>query len=110
MSAIDSPMPDGVGTDPSPADPDEPSLTPAEAGLLRKVRFNLSLWSGGITLAVLVVLGIVLYVAVARSLSVTGTAQVEARAGCLPAEARDGRVKVLEFRKHAPRDARKSEP
>jgi signal transduction histidine kinase len=70
-------MPDGVASDASLADD---GLTPVEAGLLRKVRFNLSLWSGGITLAVLVVLGIVLYVAVARSLAAAGTAEVVARA------------------------------
>ena len=73
-------MPDGVGTDASPADPADRALTPAEAGLLRGVRINLSLWSGGITLAVLIVLGVVLYAAVARSLAASGTAQVEARA------------------------------
>jgi signal transduction histidine kinase len=72
-------MPDGVRAD-ATTDPADPTLTTAEADLLRRVRLNLSLWSGGITLAVLVVLGIVLYVAVARSLSATGTAQVEARA------------------------------
>ena len=70
-------MPDGVPSDASAADD---GLSPAEAGLLRKVRLNLSLWSGGITLAILIVLGIVLYVAVARSLAASGTAQVEARA------------------------------
>ena len=67
-------MPDGVV-----ADADE-GLSPAEAGLLRRVRLNLSLWSGGITLAVLVVLGVVLYVAVSRSLAAAGTAEVVARA------------------------------
>jgi len=82
-------MPDGVATDPSGADPDESNLSPAEAGLLRKVRFNLSLWSGGITLAVLVVLGIVLYLAVARSLAAAGTAQVEARADQLTGQPPD---------------------
>jgi two-component system sensor histidine kinase CiaH len=70
-------MPDGVDAPLAAADGE---LTPAESGLLRRVRLNLSLWSGGITLAVLVVLGIVLYVAVARSLAASGTAQVEARA------------------------------
>jgi signal transduction histidine kinase len=74
-------MPDGATSpDSSRADPADGGLTPVEAGLLRKVRLNLSLWSGGITLAVLLVLGVVLYVAVARSLAASGTAQVEARA------------------------------
>lgn len=74
-------MPDGVrdrsvdgGNGP------EPLVTPAEHRLLRGVRLNLSLWSGGITLAVLIVLGVVLYVAVERSLAASGTAQLEARA------------------------------
>lgn len=71
-------MPDGVRT--TPPDPSEPEVTTAEHRLLRGVRLNLSLWSGGITLAVLVVLGIVLYVAVDRSLAATGTAQLTATA------------------------------
>ncbi len=72
-------MADGVGTEPRASTADD-GLTATEAGLLRTVRVNLSLWSGGITLAVLVVLGVILYVAVARSLAASGTAQVEARA------------------------------
>lgn len=67
-------MPDGVRT--ASTDASEPEVTTAEHRLLRRVRLNLSLWSGGITLAVLVVLGIVLYVAVDRSLAATGTAQL----------------------------------
>ena len=66
-------MPDGVS--PSTDEP-ETEVTTAEHRLLRDVRLNLSLWSGGITLAVLVALGIVLYVAVDRSLTATGTAQL----------------------------------
>jgi len=48
--------------------------------MLRRVRLNLALWSGGITLAVLVVLGIVLYVAVAGSLADAGTRELDRRA------------------------------
>jgi signal transduction histidine kinase len=55
-------------------------ITPGEARLLRRVRLQLALWSGGITLALLVVLGIVLYVAVDRSLSGQGTAQLISQA------------------------------
>jgi signal transduction histidine kinase len=55
-------------------------VTPAEARLLRRVRLQLALWSGGITLALLIVLGIVLYVAVDRSLSSQGTAQLVSQA------------------------------
>jgi signal transduction histidine kinase len=67
-------MPDGVRT--ASTDASEPEVTTAEHRLLRGVRLNLSLWSGAITLAVLLVLGIVLYVAVDRSLTATGTAQL----------------------------------
>src|SRR5687767_12945761 len=83
-----SPMPDGfVATGPTHGSP--PEVTPAEARLLRGVRINLALWSGGITLAVLLVLGTVLYVAVERSLTATGTAQLVARANELTGGRRD---------------------
>ena len=55
-------MPDGAAA-PQPESGSSQDLTPAEARLLRRVRVNLALWSGGITLAVLVVLGAILYVA-----------------------------------------------
>jgi two-component system sensor histidine kinase CiaH len=55
-------------------------VTPSEARLLRRVRLQLAVWSGGITLALLVVLGIVLYVAVDRSLSSQGAAQLVSQA------------------------------
>jgi signal transduction histidine kinase len=67
-------MPDGV------PDASDPASTPAEAALLRRVRLNLAAWSGGITLVVLLVLGVVLYGAVARSLEASGTAQLTGRA------------------------------
>jgi signal transduction histidine kinase len=72
-------MPDGVVA-PEPAGSSQPEVTPAEARLLRNVRINLALWSGGITLAVLIVLGVVLYVAVDRSLVASGTRQLTDRA------------------------------
>ena len=75
-------MPDGVVA-PEPVDRPQPEVTPAEARLLRGVRNNLALWSGGITLAVLVVLGAILYVAVERSLAASGTAQLVAQADAL---------------------------
>ncbi len=75
-------MPDGVVA-PVPADRPQPEVTPAEARLLRGVRNNLALWSGGITLAVLFVLGAILYVAVDRSLTASGTAQLVAQANLL---------------------------
>jgi len=54
----------------------EEAMMPDEAGLLRRVRLQLALWSGGVTLVLLVLLGTVLYVAVDRSLSNSGTAQL----------------------------------
>jgi hypothetical protein len=74
-------MPDGAS---GPAEPASAStVTPDEARLLRGVRINLALWSGGVTLAVLIVLGLVLYVAVDRSLAASGTAELVARASTL---------------------------
>jgi signal transduction histidine kinase len=67
-------MPDGV------VDAGGPTSTPDETRLLRGVRLNLALWSGGITLAVLLLLGVVLFGAVARSLEASGSAQLVARA------------------------------
>ncbi len=72
-------MPDGRVPQAADADP-RSEVTPSEARLLRGVRINLALWSGGITLAVLLVLGTVLYLAVERSLAATGTAQLVAQA------------------------------
>ncbi len=58
-------------------------IAPGEAQLLRRVRIQLVLWSGGVTLALLVLLGIVLYVAVDRSLSTQGTAELVSQANQL---------------------------
>jgi two-component system sensor histidine kinase CiaH len=75
-------MPDGVLTPTDPtADADE--VTPEEARLLRRVRLQLTLWSGGITLAILLAVGLSLYVAVDRSLSSSGTAELVAQANAL---------------------------
>ncbi|HEX7347045.1 MAG TPA: HAMP domain-containing sensor histidine kinase [Candidatus Limnocylindrales bacterium] len=52
------------------------AMTPEEAGLLRRVRLQLALWSGGVTLVLLLLLGAVLYITVDRSLSTSGTAQL----------------------------------
>ena len=59
------------------------TMTPEEAGLLRRVRLQLALWSGGVTLVLLLLLGGVLYVAVDRSLSNTGTAELVRQANAL---------------------------
>ena len=58
-------------------------MTPDEESLLRRVRLQLALWSGGITLALLILLGIALYVAIDRSLSNSGTAQLVSQANAL---------------------------
>ncbi len=81
-------MPDGAVAQAPPADPPS-EVTPAEARLLRSVRINLALWSGGITLAVLLVLGTVLYLAVERSLAASGTAQLVAQANQITGGRRD---------------------
>jgi signal transduction histidine kinase len=56
---------------------------PGDARLLRRVRWQLVGWSGGIVLVVLLALGIVLSIAVARSLEATGVAQLHGRAESL---------------------------
>src|SRR5690348_15403354 len=66
-SATASPMPDAV-----PAN----AMTHEEARLLQRVRLQLALWSGSVTLVLLLLLGGVLYIAVDRSLSNSGTAQL----------------------------------
>ena len=61
-------------------------MTAAQTGdarLLRRVRWQLVAWSGGIVLIVLVALGLVLYLAVARSLEATGVTQLDQRADVL---------------------------
>ena len=51
-----------------------------EAALVRRVRLRLLAWSGGTTLAVLLLLGTVIYLAVANSLAAAGTDQLRSRA------------------------------
>lgn len=51
-----------------------------EAPLLRRTRWRLMAWSGGLTLLILVLLGIAVYAAVAGSLDASATAQLERRA------------------------------
>ena len=81
-------MPDGVSA-PGAGSGSPQDVTPAEAQLLRRVRVSLALWSAGITLAVLVVLGAILYVAVDRSLTASGTAQLVAQANAITGGRRD---------------------
>jgi signal transduction histidine kinase len=70
-------MPDD--TAPREVTDQERAADAADAGLVRRVRRNLVLWSGLTTLVVLLVLGVVLYVAVARSLAGSGLAQLDSR-------------------------------
>jgi len=88
VSVTVSPMPDGAAS-PEPTGGPESAADAADARLLGRVRVNLALWSGGITLAVLVVLGIVLYLAVERSLAASGVEQLESRAQQLTGERPD---------------------
>jgi len=55
--------------------------TTAESALLRRTRLRLMLWSGGLTLAVLIILGGAVYVTASRALAASGTAVLEDRAG-----------------------------
>ncbi len=52
----------------------------ADAALVRRVRWRLLAWSGGSTLAVLLVLGIVLYAVIDRSLAAAAEQQLRERA------------------------------
>ena len=51
-----------------------------DSALLRRTRLRLMLWSGGLTLVVLVILGGVVYVTVSRALAAGGTAVLQDRA------------------------------
>lgn len=82
-------MPDGTGWGDRTATAGEPEVTLAEHRLLRGVRLNLALWSGGITLVILLLVGVVLYGVVARSLAAEGIGQLEARADLVTGGQRD---------------------
>ncbi len=62
----------------------------ADARLIRRARRRLVAWSGGVTLVVLLVLGSVLYVAVARSFEASSLARLQARAETLALSHGDG--------------------
>lgn len=57
----------------------------SDAGLVRRVRWRLLAWSGGTTLVVLILLGTLLYIAVARSLEAAAIDQLRTRSGLLGA-------------------------
>jgi signal transduction histidine kinase len=71
-------MPDGV-IQPTVATAPEEAAEATDGRLIRSVRRNLVLWSGGTTLIILVVLAVALYAAVAGSLANSGIAQLDAR-------------------------------
>ena len=71
-------MPDGIATPPEATAP-ELAAEATDGRLIRHVRRNLVLWSGGTTLLVLVALAVALYAAVAGSLASSGIAQLDAR-------------------------------
>lgn len=71
-------MPDGPSA-PVALEAQEAPVLAADARLLQRVWRNLTLWSGGTTLLVLLALSAVLYAAVAGSLANTGISQLEAR-------------------------------
>jgi signal transduction histidine kinase len=71
-------MPDGILP---PTETTEPELAAetSDSRLVRHVRRNLVLWSGGTTLVILLVLAVALYLAVAGSLANSATAQLDTR-------------------------------
>jgi two-component system, OmpR family, sensor histidine kinase CiaH len=60
-----------------------PATDTPDGDLIRRTRRRLVLWSGGVTLVILVVLGVVLATAVQRSLAATGEAALRERADVL---------------------------
>jgi signal transduction histidine kinase len=81
-------MPDGIQT-PIDSSPPETAADASDGRLIRHVRRNLVLWSGGTTLLILVGLAIALYAAVAGSLANSGIAQLDARMAMVRGERPD---------------------
>ena len=71
-------MPDGIASPPEATAP-ELAAEAIDGRLIRHVRRNLVLWSGGTTLLVLLALAVALYAAVAGSLASSGISQLDAR-------------------------------
>jgi len=71
-------MPDGILT-PTETSAPELAAETSDSRLIRHVRRNLVLWSGGTTLVILLVLAVALYLAVAGSLANSATAQLDSR-------------------------------
>jgi signal transduction histidine kinase len=83
-------MPDGILPATETTAPELAAET-IDGGLIRNVRRNLVLWSGGSTLLVLVVLAAALYAAVAGSLANSGIEQLDARMSLVRGERPDPR-------------------
>ena len=75
-------MPDGI-LPPTETTAPELAAEATDGRLIRHVRRNLVLWSGGTTLLILVALAVALYAAVAGSLASSGIAQLDARMGLI---------------------------
>jgi two-component system, OmpR family, sensor histidine kinase CiaH len=76
-------MADGTGrsmqSQPTGPDDAERAASETDARLVRGVRVRLVAWSGGLTLVVLIALGIALYASVANSLAAASISQLDAR-------------------------------
>ena len=81
-------MPDGILPTTETTEP-ELVAEATDGRLVRAVRRNLVLWSGGTTLLILVALAIALYAAVAGSLASSGIAQLDARMSQIRGESPD---------------------
>ncbi len=78
-------MPDGI-LPPTETTTPELAAETADSLMIRHVRRNLVLWSGGTTLLILVALAVALYLAAAASLANAGIAQLDARMGIIRGE------------------------
>jgi len=81
-------MPDGSLPSTEASAP-ELAADASDSRMIRHVRRNLVLWSGGTTLLILVALAVALYLAAASSLSNAGIAQLDARMGIIRGERPD---------------------
>jgi signal transduction histidine kinase len=81
-------MPDGI-LPPTGTSAPELAAEAADSRMIRHVRRNLVLWSGGTTLLILVALAASLYLAAATSLANAGIAQLDARMGIIQGQRPD---------------------
>ncbi len=81
-------MPDGI-LPPTKTTAPELAAETADSAMIRHVRRNLVLWSGGTTLLILIALAVALYVAAASSLASAGIAQLDSRMGSIRGERPD---------------------